>query len=99
MSEQITGADVDAALERMRSDAKLPKERRAWELLDRQPDGTRKVVRHYRRRDRVVANYNRDVRSQGKTCRACGVHFIPKRVDGKCCPDCVQKQKAARGTA
>ena len=97
MSERITEADVDAALERMRSGAELPEEPRYWELLERQPDGKRKIVRHYGRHNKVVANYNRDVRSQGKTCRACGAHFIPKRIDNQCCSNCIRKQKEARG--
>ena len=99
MSRPAAEADVDAALARMASGVRLPEEPRYWDLLDRQPDGKRKITRHYGRHDKVVANYNRDVRSQGKTCRGCGAEFIPKRVDGVCCAECIQKQRTARGLA
>ena len=99
MSEHITEADVDAALARMVAGAALPEEPDVWDLYHvRTSDRTDpRFRRALLARDRVRKNYNRDLRSQGKTCRACGVHFIPKRVDNQCCPDCIQKQKEARG--
>ncbi len=92
-----TEADVDAALERAAAGGNLPEEPRYWGLLERLPDGKKKLTRHCGQHDRVIANYNRDMRSKGKDCRGCGEHFIPQRVDGVYCPACRQKQKEARG--
>ena len=99
MSKQITEADVDAALARMALPGGLPTEPDLWDLYDViSPSPTDpRFHQALRARDRVRKNYNRDIRSRGKHCRACGSHYIPKRVDQQYCPDCIQKQKAARG--
>lgn len=64
---------------------------RAAEEVD--PEGARKEVRLWNARKRIQAKFNRDMRERGKTCRACGEHFRPRRVDQARCPNCIEAAK------
>ena len=101
MSKQITEADVDAALARRVAGAALPKEPDLWDLYHVRT--TEQTDPRFHRtligRNRVRKNYSRDLRSRGKHCRSCGAHFVPKRIDGVCCPECREKQRATQRIA
>jgi predicted Zn-ribbon and HTH transcriptional regulator len=92
-------AALELALANLEAGTRLPEEPRVHKLLEPvlgQAEADRLFRNLWTQRRRIQQRYNEELRLRGKNCADCRQHFVPKRVDGIRCAECIARRKGTR---